>query len=436
MQINKSLFLYLSLIGFCPGAVTYQWPDAPPPVLREELFGIRYFLLHEDRGAAATKQFLETELAKRPAAPVKAYLARVCLLGPELDSAWSVDHARGMRLAQEAADAGSAVAADLLGKMKIFGEPADRDEKAGMALLRTAANLGHARALARYGFCLMLGKGGETNHAAGNAMIKEAAALGSTLGLGDVARAYELGWRGQKPDLAQAMEYYFQMARYNDGTGRRKLDEFAAKGVPGADLYREIAAVSFANEGGGVVAATARQICASLEARKANDPRAWLELGVAHLFGEIASRDHALALDYLRRAVAAGQKEAAFFIAMARMEGWGQPREARAGLEEMQALADAGDVRAANRLGTLFYWGAAELPGGRKDPVKAFRYIRQGAEGGYIASIANLAFCYEHGIGVPENSALAAKVYWAAYDRGYHDAKEKVRRHLAFAKIR
>jgi TPR repeat protein len=101
----------------------------------------------------------------------------------------------------------------------------------------------------------------------------------------------------------------------------------------------------------------------------------------------------------------------------------------------MQALADAGDVRAANRLGTLFYWGAAGLPGGKKDPGKAFRYVRQGAAGGYMTSIANLAFCYEHGIGVPENSALAAKMYWAAYDRGFLKAKEKVRRHLAFAKI-
>lgn len=46
----------------------------------------------------------------------------------------------------------------------------------------------------------------------------------------------------------------------------------------------------------------------------------------------------------------------------------------------------------------------------------------------------NLASCYENGIGTPVNYALAAKIYWQAYTRGFVKGRDKVRRLMAFIK--
>jgi TPR repeat protein len=302
-------------------------------------------------------------------------------------------------------------------------------------MLRRAAELGHVRGMARYGYALIMGIGGRSDPAEGEAWIRRATALGDTNGLIDLARAHENGLHGLEPDPDRALECYLDLACRNSRAGKRKLQEYAEKGVPKAELFQEIAQVRFINEGGETTDIMARRHCERLARLGADEPRAWLELGVAHLAGAYVPRDYPKAHDYLRRALAAGQQEAAFFLAFARMEGKGVPKEPEAALREMQALADAGDARAANRLGVLFYWGAKHLPGGKQDSARAFKYLRQAAAGGCSQALPNLGYCYEHGIGVKPNPVLAAKVYWTAYLEGYAMLKERVQRHLAFAKI-
>lgn len=435
MQFTKGLFLSLNLACAAAGATTYQWPDAPPEVLREELFGIRYFLMHENKGAAETLKFLEEQVAHHPSAPAKAYLARVFLLGPDLDQAWQKDYPRGIKLAEEAVQEGSGVAMDLLSKMKVYGLGTKFDPSAGGMLICAAAAKGQARAIAREGYFMMTGRGGYLDYAQGEALVKRAAALGSTFGLRDAGDEYERGWTGKAPDLARAMEFYFQAALYNDSYGWKKLDDYVQRAVPNAELHRAIARVRFASEGGRVLPVKVRAQVEKLEAFSSDNPRAWLELGVVHLDGFYARRDYPKALDYFRRAAAAGQQEAKFFLALARMRGFGVPRDPAGGLAEMEALADGGDARAATRLGHLCYWGSSDVPGMKKDAAKAFHFTRIGAEAGYPLALVNLAFLYENGIGVRENYAIAAKLYWQLYDSGVPFAKEKAQRNLAFAKI-
>lgn len=413
----------------------YAWPDVPEPVLREEIFGLRFRQALDRKGPAAARTFLLQGMAKGPQPHTRAYVAWVSLYSESWRIPAIVEPEMAEQMAEDAVKAGSAVAADVLGRARIFGQGGiRRDQEEGMALLDKAVSLGLPRAMAKKGVLLMEGVVGPAQIPAGAALVRRAAALGSLVGLEDVARDFAQGKIGGAPDVPQALEYCYLLTQYNDGYGWDKLKEMDEQNIPGAHHLRALAYVQFANDGGWLAPTVVRNHIATLEADDQNDARAWVELGVAHLEGVYAKRDHPKALEYLRKAVAAGNKQAAFFLAFARMRGFGVPREPEAALAEMQALADAGDIRAADRLGFLYYWGASDVPGMKKNPALAFAMTRRAAEAGYRRAAMNLAFCYENGIGTKTNYTLAAKMYAIAADAGYPHAEEKLVRTLAFVK--
>lgn len=425
--------LFLRLVAPSFGETTYQWPDAPPEVLREEIFGLRFRQALDRKGPDGARAFLQKEMAKGFQAPTRAYVAWVSLFSEAWGIPALVDASMARQLAEDAVVQGSAVAADVLGRARIYGLAGiGRDEKEGFALLERAVAQGLPRALAKKGVFLMQGVGGNVRIEEGAALVRRAAALGSLVGLEEVADGYAAGKIGQAADQVQALEYYYLLAQFNDGYGWKKLQQAEEGKIPGARLLRALAYVRFANDGGRLAPTVVRRHLATLEEIGQNDSRAWVELGEAHMEGIYAKRDYTKAQDYLRKARAAGNKEAGFFLAYARMRGFGVPREPRAAMAEMQALAEAGDGRAADRLGFLYYWGASDVPGLKKDPDQAFAFVRRGAEAGYQHSAMNLAFCYENGIGTKVNYILAAKMYSIASSAGYPAAEEKLVRTLAF----
>ncbi|MBI2511905.1 MAG: sel1 repeat family protein [Opitutae bacterium] len=430
---------------FATGAVraetAYQWPDAPPAVLREELFGIRFRLVLGDKGPAKAAQFLRDEMRKRPDAPeVRAYVAWVSLFPKGWGLGEIVPNETCESLLRMAARDGSLVAKDVLGYALVHGQLGLGEDRAeGLRLLREAAGAGFARSIGRLGHMKVQGWGVPANPVEGVFDLQRAVALGSTMDLADVAEAFErqvspIGIKHWGP--GRALEYYYLLALENDGLGWKKLAEFEQKGVPDAKLMRSLAYVRFANEGGFIVPSVVRQHLAVLESAGQNDGRACVELGVAKLFGvDWIKRDPAGAKEYFTRALRQGNQEAKFFLAYMRLRGLAGPQEKDAALAEMTAMADAGNVRACSRLGFFYYWGTSEAGKLKEDPAKAFHYTRKAAELGSKLAIMNLAHCYKHGIGTKENPVLAAKLYWRATDYGYYGAKEDLVRQLAFAKV-
>lgn len=435
--VRLCVFLFLAA-GPGRAEPIYQWPDAPPQMLREELFGIRFRLVLGDKGPAKAAQFLRDELRKHPDAPeVKAWIARVSLHAKEWEMGELVPRDACESLLRVAARDGSCVAKDVLGYALVDGAQGIAENRAeGLQLLQEAAATGFARSIGRLGRMKVEGSFLPRSPAEGVFELRRALALGSGTDLADLARAYERGEVVKENGPAQSVEYYYLLALDNDGRGWRKLAELSERGVPGARLMCSLAYVRFANEGGFIVPSVVRQHLAVLEKDGQADGRACVELGVAKLFGvDWIKRDPAGAKEYFTRALREGNQEAKFFLAYMRLRGLAGPRETDAALAEMTAMAEAGNVRACARLGFFYYWGTSEAGKLKEDPAKAFAYTRKAAELGSKWAAVNLAHCYKHGIGTKENPVLAAKLYWLATDYGVYGAKEDLVRQLAFAKV-
>lgn len=425
-----------SLGGTLRATADHEWPEEPPHVLREELFRIRVMLASEDRGPDGLKKFLREAVAKNPTLEAKVWAARVSLYwkGWDLKEPMA-DPATAEKWLEEGVLAESPVALEALGRAKIYGDSAlPADPERGLELHARAAAAGLPRAIGTEGIFDLEGYGRPRNIARGALAVRRAAALGSVSPLRDAAAMLLSGKLLGAPSPAVAVEYYAELARYS-GDGITKLEELASQGVPFAREQMLLARVRHCNDGRRIAPSVARAWVADLEKIQSFDARVAVELGVAHLVGAYAKRDHALAKAYFERA-ATMQEDARVFLAFMRARGFAAAKDVDGGVAEMQALAAGGNARAAAWLGSIHYWGDSDFPVVRKDPGKAFLYSRQAAQAGYPQAIFNLGFCYEHGIGTKENYALAAKIYWRAYEDGYQGAKERAIRNLAFAKVK
>jgi TPR repeat protein len=78
-----------------------------------------------------------------------------------------------------------------------------------------------------------------------------------------------------------------------------------------------------------------------------------------------------------------------------------------------RALADAGDLRAQNNLGSMY----ANGQGVPQDYVMAVSLYRKAAEQGLASAQTNLGFLYEQGQGVPQDYAMAVSWYRKAAEQ-------------------
>lgn len=409
------------------------WPDGTPQQLSEDVFGLRLRVEREVRGDKGGEKFLRKEFEKGPSVAAKAYMAWVCFYGKGWGMPALVDPARGKVLALEAVRAGSPVATDVyaraIGQNLVPGVP----PRATIVWLRRGVELGVPRSMARLGWYQAIGYYMPADPVQGLQLARQAAELGMPDGLVDIAASYEKGKIGGKPNLEMALGLYREAARHASGYAWHQLKELA-KTNQRAQLMLEIARVHEANDGAWMLPRRTRGLVQNLEAIAGDDPEALRELGEAYLVGYYAEKDLPHAKELFQRAAAQGNEDARFFLAKMKLRGWAGPKTPGPALEEIQSLAEAGNVPAMAYLGYVCYWGASEAPGIGKDERRAFHYVRRAAEKGDFWSLVNLAFCYEQGIGTPENNALAAKVYWQAFIRGYQRGLERTRRHLAFVK--
>lgn len=394
------------------------WPEVGEAQLREEIFGLRFRLLLEDKGAKAAREFLEKELARDPQPHVKAYLATICFFGPAWGMGPATDYERGQRLGKEAVAAGSVAAADALGRATAYGYGCTADCKEAVRLLRLAAQGGVARAMARLGVYRTCGIGEPADAQEGALWLARAAALGGSYGYVELGGRLEDAKPGDGSNLQDAIKMYSHALVYNDDQARKKLQALVKNNTPGAALYLALGEVNFAHEGGWLPPTRVREQVKTLRELAGDDAEALVELGRACMEGKFTKRDYAFAQECFKRAAQTGNTDARFFLSKMKLRGLGVPCEAEAALRELQLMVVQRNARAAAYLGYVHYWGADEAPGIKKDAHMAFVYSRAAAEMGSFMGQRNLVTCYEHGIGTPKNYALAAKVSWIVYGWG------------------
>jgi TPR repeat protein len=434
LSLRTIVFLLLGLLaGLCHAAESaqpeYQWPDGSPQQIRDEIFGIRFRMKREIDGHKAALAFLKREFARDPKPEVKAYMARICLFSKDWDYPEMQDIPRGLKLLNEAIKEGSLVACDVLARVKGQELDGKADPVEIARLLRNAADVGVTRSMARLGYYYAIGYGVPQNMAEAERWAQRAAELGESSGLVDIGDAFA---HSKVPDYPMALHYYMQGSCYGDGDARERLKTLEKDGVPGAKLHRAIGRVHYANMSAWIAPTRVKEEVKLLETEGGDNAQALYEVGLAHLDGEFSDRNYETARDRLRRAALQGHTAARFFLIKMQLLGWGEPAKPEA-IQEIEAMAQLGMAEAASYFGYVNYWGAKEA-GTKRDDAKAFKYVRFAAEKGELFALTNLGFCYEHGIGTPQNYALAAKVYWLAYLRGYIPGREHVKSLLPFVK--
>lgn len=84
------------------------------------------------------------------------------------------------------------------------------------------------------------------------------------------------------------------------------------------------------------------------------------------------------------------------------------------------SAADKGNMRALYNLGCFYY--------GKREYGEAFEAFEKAGMNGVPEALNNLAVCYEHGLGIPENKKRALELLKQAYEAGYSEAKKQYER--------
>lgn len=406
------------------------WPEATEQQLREEVFGLRLRVARELGGDKAGEKFLRREFERGPSTEAKAYMAWVCFYGQGWGMPSLKEPQKGKELALAAIAEGSTLAMDVYGRALAHGlVPAAKPAEA-IAWLERAAQAGVPRAMGRLGLYKVLGWNTAKDVTGGLGMVIRAAELGMPDDLVELAKAVENNPKAGEQDMHKVFLMYATAVRHNSAEAAQRLHELGEK-HPRARLVVHTALVRAANDAVWMMPVKGKGYVKELAETAGNDPEALVELGVAHLDGYYAKRDHTKARELFQKAAAQQNQDAEFFLAKMRLLGHGTPKEPRA-LEDIRKLAEGGNTRAAAYYAWVHYWGSSDVPGLKKDEAVAFQFVRKAAEKGDVLSLANLGFCYLHAIGTPKNNALAAKVYWQAYLRGYRDGLDRTKRLLGF----
>ncbi|MEK2606384.1 tetratricopeptide repeat protein [Burkholderia arboris] len=134
------------------------------------------------------------------------------------------------------------------------------------------------------------------------------------------------------------------------------------------------------------------------------------EVGLGRLYdsGFGVPKDHAQATVWFQKAANQGDAEGECIVGLGNVIGaGGQPQDVSRGVALMKKAVDHGNAGCANQIGELYRNGLFGVP---KDHVEAVAWHRRGAEMGDALAERRLGTDYELGIGVRQDSTLAA--YW------------------------
>ena len=401
----------------------------------DEAFDMRLDFLTIDKGEAAAFQFLEKEFARDPRPHVKAWYAEYLITGKE----WGAPEGqalRGIALANEALSAGSSHALRILGWELITGagKLVEANPERGIDYLQQLVTAKNANGILTLGEVYQRGLGVPANWAEAEQLYRRGAFLGKPSALGRLGAAYEAKAGAGSTEREKACELYYEAASRGGLSAKRRLKElFDQKDPLGVRAY-QLLILWYAHLGADFQTRQVRSAMELMESAYPDDPLAILAVARVYSCGDFGYRDFKKSYALYEKAAKLGSDDAQAEAAKLRAEGTGTKKDSMGALATWRELEARQNPRALALLGYYHYWGSLSGAGHPKDAKLAYQYSQRAADLGDCFGQLNVATCYEFGIGVEMNPALAAKYYRTAAWRGYRKADEKMRRLLLFVK--
>lgn len=307
---------------------------------------------------------------------------------------------RALPVLRNAAEAGHAQAASLLGWFHENGSGVQKDLEEARRWYRLGAERQDASAIGALGRLLLREEGAESRKNARHLLEKAAA-------LGDADGQYYLGWmliekQGTDAGAAEAQAY-----------------DWFSKAANQAHVGAQIAMATQLLQGRGVPQDKELAIKWLRRATQSNDPVAHYLLGRADE-GEVHEIENIeRAKTAFRVAAVAGHREAQYALGnlLAKSSAASEKAEAVGWLTKAR---EAGHIGAANRLGEMYRDGVGVLP----QPDTARRIFEQAAEQGNVNAMYNLAGMQNDGLGGIRDTGRALDWYAKAADRGHQGAAD------------
>ncbi|MGE0712455.1 MAG: serine/threonine-protein kinase [Planctomycetota bacterium] len=314
-----------------------------------------------------------TELRARAEAGEVGALVRVAesfLIPPHQDSAQAVVWLR------RAADAGSADALANLGVLLSQGKGTPRDPAAANECYRRAAEQGSLLGMRVWAARLWDGDGVAADPEAGVALARRAAERGDAPAAELVGTAYATG-KGAPVDRDEAERWLERAARGGRGEAMGKLGQLYLEGVtPGKPDHAR--ALEWLKKG---VAA--------------KDPDATFRLGKMVYDGNGVEQNHGLGVRLWRDAALLGQHDAQTNLAVCLANGEDVKQDEATARQLFERAVAAGRPVAMHGLAVLLRAGR----GGPADPVRATELERQAAERGMVDAMRAYADALARGLG-------------------------------------
>lgn len=381
-----------------------------------------------------------------------------------------VDYKRAVECYAQAADKAYAAAVNNLGGCYYYGHGVARDRKKALELFERAALFGDSNAMTRLGLCYESGVDCEKDVKKAFGYFQRAAQYNNAIAAYKTALCYESGI-GVEPDFKKAFSFFelaaslghtqsmWHTANYlSDGVGTQR-DFWAAfkwysRGADAghADCYLQMA--HFAFKGVGTVKNYSKAFFCYNKAFELGADRCetTIRIGVCCLRGLGVKENRAQALEWFKKAAAAGSIDAIFLcgecyffgsgceqdmkvaaqyytlaareehtratVALARCYemGLGVPQSNKKAAVLYKRASNHDNPEANFRLASLIYEN-----GGAEESVRALLF--KSANKGYVSAMLRLGEFYELGLGMPQNFDKAAEKYLNAIALGM--AKQK-----------
>lgn len=309
------------------------------------------------------------------------------------------DPERAFPILKEAAEAGRAPAAMLLGWLYEGGRGTAKSAEEAMRWYRFAAEQGRPEAMAALGRMHLQAPHG---HEAALQWLRQAAQLGSADG------QYLLGWLlakgAARADDEQAFTWFLKAAHQGH-------------------LGAQIATATHLLNGRGVAVdrhAAAEWLTRAAESR---DPVAHFLLG--RLLEGDGEKHTGEVVKSFRIAAEAGHREAQFALASVLARSAVDSDKSMA-VEWLAKAHEAGHKAAANRLGEMYRDGV----GVSRQLDRARNLFQEAAQTGNVNAMYNLARMQNDGLGGPRDTRKALEWYTRAADEGHEEASEVVEKLL------
>ena len=339
----------------------------------------------------------------------------------------------------------------------VVGIPDSFDE------LLAAAEKGNAVAAVRLGQMYAEGLEIEQDWLQSALWFRRAAERGSAEGKYQLGRLYEEG-KGVERDWAKAARWFQNAAEQGYADAQWKIGLYYRDGKGGktdpiwAKLWLEKAASQGQEEAKTALAqlvagmkAAEDPVAADRQAAEAGDAEAQCRMGQRCFRGDGVEKDEAAGAEWYRKAAEQGDAEAECRWGDCLRKGRGVGQDAAKGVEWYRKAAEQGHAGSQYRLGEClrlgqgtekngkaaeawFFAAAKQGHAGAQRAVGKYRmaagnqkdsvaWLQKAANGGDAEGQYLLARCYQQGLGVGKNPALAKKWLQAAAENGYEAAQ-------------